>query len=106
MIRRSLSLVALLFAAFPAWAEPEAGYQVDRRDRREPSIILNTGGRTGTCDVLKFTPDGTELLGAGDDKVVTAYRVGEKGIDAQSVRYLRWPTWREQRGSIFAMDVS
>lgn len=104
MIR--LTLLALVFAAVPAWAQPDEGEQLDRRDRREPSIILNTGGRTGTCDVLKFTPDGTELLGAGDDKVVTGYRVGDKGIDEKSVRFLRWPSWREQRGSIFAMDVS
>ena len=31
--------------------------QADRRSRKEPDIFLNTGGRTGTLDVLTFTDD-------------------------------------------------
>src|SRR5437870_5752475 len=106
MVRRLLcSLILLAGAAPAAFAQPNDGEQLDRRDRREPAIVLNTGGRTGTRDGLKFTPDGKELLAAGDDKVVTEYSVTENGL-AGNPRLLRWPVWHEQRGSIFAMDIS
>jgi WD40 repeat protein len=103
MVRRWLCPLILLAAASTGFGQD--GEQLDRRDRREPAIVLNTGGRTGTCDVLKFTPDGKSVLAAGDDKVVTEYAVTADGREANP-RLLRWPVWREQRGSIFAMDVS
>src|SRR5262245_2235706 len=105
---RWLSLPALVLGQLGfALAQPVAFEDLDRRERREPSIILNTGGRTGTCDVLKFTPDGRYLLAAGDDKVVTVYPViEEKRLDSAGVKYLRWPAWREQRGALYAMDIS
>jgi WD40 repeat protein len=100
-----LSLASLYAVPAAVFGQP-GGDQLDRRDRREPAIVLNTGGRTGYCDVLKFTPDGKELLGAGDDKSVTIYPVTPRGLDQSKARFLHWPSWREQRGSIFAMDVS
>src|SRR5689334_4169849 len=38
--------------------------------RSTPGLVLATDGRTATCDVLAFTPDGSRLLAVGDDKVV------------------------------------
>lgn len=106
MVRRLICSLIFLAAAVPAgFSQPNEGEQLDRRDRREPTIVLNTGGRTGTCDVIKFTPDGHEILAAGDDKVVTGYPVTAAGL-GDKPRQFRWPLWREQRGSIFAMDVS
>src|SRR5436309_5932494 len=107
LVRRLLCPLIVLFIAVAAvFAQQGDGEQLDRRDRREPAIVLNTGGRTGTADVIKFSPDGKEVMAAGDDKVVTAYPVGSKGLDSKNVRSLRWPAWREQRGSIFAMAIS
>ena len=93
----------LLFSAVLAGT---ASGQHDRRDRREPALVLNTGGRTGYCDALKFSPDGQFLLAAGDDKVVSIWRHSDHGLDPASLQTLRWPIWREQRGSIYAMDIS
>ncbi|MCX7701817.1 MAG: hypothetical protein N2039_13145, partial [Gemmataceae bacterium] len=87
-------------------ARAEEPVQLDRRDRREPAIVLNTGGRTGTCDVITFSPDGQSVLAAGDDKVVTIIPVQKGKFNSQAVSYLRWPMWREQRGAIFALSVS
>lgn len=98
-LRSWLQTVALLamFAA-PAHA------QDDRRARREPGLVLETGGRTGACDVLTFTTDGKHLLAAGDDKVVHVWKVNGSNLEPEQV--LRWSTWREQRGSIYALALS
>jgi WD40 repeat protein len=80
--------------------------QNDRRDRRNPELILEPGGRTGTCDALAFTADGTHLLAVGDDKVVRIWRYQDGKLDPDSVRVLRWPAWREQRGAIYALALS
>jgi serine/threonine protein kinase/WD40 repeat protein len=71
-----------------------------------PGLVLNTGARTATCDQLTFTPDGSELLAAGDDKVVRIWKVGESRFIGHVSRTLRWPIYREQRGGIFAMALS
>lgn len=87
-------------APFALWA------QFDRRDRREPALVPNTGGRTAYCDVLTFTDDGKFLLATGDDKVVTTWRHGPSGLDPKPAQTLRWPSWREQRGAIYALALS
>lgn len=80
--------------------------QLDRRDRREPAIVLSTGGRTGTCDAIAFSPDGRAVLAVGDDKVVTVIPLQEEKLDNRDVTFLRWPLWREQRGAIYALGIS
>jgi WD40 repeat protein/uncharacterized caspase-like protein len=98
----------LLSVAFLAASQPAVAQQLDRRSRDEPDIAVESGGRVGTCDALRFSPDGRSLLAAGDDKVVRvwAYSPGE-GLDTRSdhMQTLRWPAWREQRGQIKAMAV-
>jgi WD40 repeat protein len=81
------------------------GEQKDRRGRGEPGLIVETGARMGTCDVLTFMPDGKELLAAGDDKVVRVWPVSPTGLDAANARTLRWTIWHEQRGNIYALAV-
>src|SRR5205823_8688905 len=72
-IRFSMKQLRAFLLALGAWtlpATPAALAQGDRRERAEPHLMLETGARMGTCDVVAFTPDGNHLLAAGDDKVV------------------------------------
>ncbi|MGL6095333.1 MAG: hypothetical protein ACRC7O_05980, partial [Fimbriiglobus sp.] len=93
-----LVLAALFLTAAPV--------EVERRDRQQPELVVEAGGRTATCDALAFAPDGKTLFAAGDDKVVQAWPVGPTGIDAAKMRTLRWPAWREYRGGIKTLAVS
>src|SRR5579884_1119300 len=91
-----LSLTVLSLPAVPA-----AGQQADRRDRYDPEIVLNTGGRTGACDALRFSRYGRTLLAAGDDKVVRVWNVAADGkLSDADPAVLRWGLWRERRGII------
>lgn len=80
--------------------------QDDRRERSDPQLILETGARSGTCDELMFTPDGKELVAAGDDKVVRIWSYENGRLNESSPRTLRWSIWRQQRGSIYALALS
>ncbi len=77
---------------------------VVRLARDEPEIASQVGGRTGACDALAFTPDGATLFAAGDDKVVHRWAVEPAGLRGQSP--IRWNTFREQRGVIYALAIS
>ena len=68
-------------------------------------MVLDTPGRTGACDVLRFTPDGKQLLAAGDDKVVRVWDCGAGGLTPAAVPVLRWSIFREHRGGIYALDL-
>jgi WD40 repeat protein len=94
-----------------ALAVQVAAAQTDRRDRQEPELILETGGRLGTCDQLQWTGDGSYLLATGDDKVVRQWRYSNgildtRDRDGKDLLPLRWSIWREMRGAIYAMAVS
>ena len=80
--------------------------QDSRRDREEPELVIESGGRTATCDAMQFSDDGAFLFAAGDDKVVRIWPNGEAGPDGSKMTTLRWPSWREQRGGIKALAVS
>src|SRR5438046_3900789 len=85
---------------------PPAPAQTARRQRSSPGLVLETGARHATCDVLTFTPDGARLLAVGDDKVVRSWTMqARRFADPRSVN-LRWPIYREQRGCIFALALS
>jgi len=77
-----------------------------RRGIQDPELILETGARTGACDVLLFTRDGKHLLACGDDKVVRQWSVTARGLDLANVRVLRWASHREIKGTIYAMALS
>jgi len=83
-----------------------ANAQADKRRYQEPGLILETGGPTGMTDVLQFTPDGKYLMAAGDDKVVRLWPFVNGQLQAGALRSLRWPIYRQQRGSIYAAAYS
>ena len=96
-------LLTLLSASFAADAVAQ---QFDRRSRDEPEIVVEAGGRVGTCDALLFSPDGKFLLAGGDDKVVRVWPYSAAGgLDTEKgkAQTLRWRAWREQRGGIKAV---
>jgi WD40 repeat protein len=78
---------------------------MDNLERTEPGLILETGGRTGSCDVLRFTRSGDTLIAAGDDKVVRLWPCAAGGLEPERGQTLRWSIWREQRGSIYALAL-
>src|ERR1700722_11684780 len=67
--------------------------QADRRDRQDPELMIESGGRMGTCDSMAFTPDGRYLLAAGDDKVVRVWSFEDGALKPAKVPVLRWPVW-------------
>jgi WD40 repeat protein len=124
----SSSLLRCLFAALVGVAAvPSPAEQIDRRDRLDPELIIESGGRMGTCDALAFTDDGKQLLAVGDDKVVRVWDFADGNLRAAgaaaggavrvrdfadgklrpgSPAVLRWSIWREQRGAIYALALS
>jgi WD40 repeat protein len=97
----ALSLLVAATALAPAG--------VPRADARLKDLgvemVLDTPGRTGACDVLRFTADGRQLLAAGDDKVVRVWDCGAGGLTPAAVPRLRWSIFREHRGGIYASDI-
>jgi WD40 repeat protein len=106
MYRWILSCLAVGLACSTAWAETPREQQSDRRDRMFPELVVESGGRRGTCDALAFTRDGKHLLAVGDDKVVRVWEYRDGRIDPQSMKTLRWSIWGPQRGAIYALAVS
>jgi WD40 repeat protein len=103
-MRPFFAVCAAVAAAFAAAAEPAP--PGSRRDREDPELIVESGGRMAMCDDLRFTRDGKQLLAVGDDKVVRVWQCRDGKLDGDSVRALRWGIWREQHGAIYALAVS
>lgn len=82
--------------------------QFDRRARDEPEVVIEAGGRVGTADVVRFTPDGSVLLAGGDDKVVRVWPYSASGLDAspERAKILRWRGWRDQLGGVKCISPS
>lgn len=78
--------------------------QFDRRQRNAPELVVEANGRMGACDVLMFGADGKHLFAAGDDKVVNIWKFAGQGLEPEKV--LRWKTWRERRGAIYAIALA
>lgn len=70
----------------------------------EPLLVVNTGGHSAPVRALAFTPDGTQLLSAGQDKVVHVWEVG--GGRPRLARTLRPLIWRAARGTLYAMALA
>ncbi len=86
--------------------------QIDRRDRAEPEIVLDHGGRVGFCDMMRWDKDGKFLFAGGDDKCVTVWPVDltakdgpQLRTDRTAMKTLRWPSWREKKGGIKNLAV-
>ena len=93
-------VVAAVLLGLPAGAAA----QLTRLANDEPEIRARTGGRLGACDVVRFSPDGQTLFAVGEDKVVHRWAVGPARLTPQAALY--WNTFRERRGSIYALAVS
>jgi WD40 repeat protein len=102
LIGQGVLMLAVLSVAWPARASDAESAR--REQRKEPGLVLNTGGRTAACDVLRFTPDGKSLLATGDDKVVRVWRFDGTSLDPEPP--LRWNSWREEHGAIYALALS
>jgi WD40 repeat protein len=83
-----------------------AAGQDRRRALKTPGIVIETGQPIAACYQLTFTRDGGRLLAAGADKVVRDWPFQDGRLDAQRDNVLRWATWREQRGTIYALALS
>jgi WD40 repeat protein len=101
-----LSCLVAVLVCTAAWAETPGVQQSDRRDRRFPQLVVESGGRRGTCDALAFTRDGKHLLAVGDDKVVRVWEYLDGRIDPQPLEPLRWSVWGPKRGAIYALAIS
>lgn len=95
-----LVAAAALVLGWPALAAA----QLTRLANDEPEVRARTGGRTGTCDVVRFSPDGNTLFAVGEDKVVHRWAVEPTRLTAAAP--LDWNTFRERRGSIYALALS
>jgi WD40 repeat protein len=98
-VRLTIGIFTVLVTAATALAQ-------DRRDRENPELIVESGGRIGSCDSLQFTKDGNYLLAVGDDKVVRIWPYRDGQLHKDGMQVLRWSVWREQRGAIFALALS
>ncbi len=108
---RSGNRVGLLAAACLVgltWGGAARGQNTEsRREYFTPGLVVETGARRGACDVLTFTRDGVHLLAVGDDKVVRVWRYTPgKGLEPADRPILRWRTWHESRGNIYALALS
>jgi WD40 repeat protein len=102
LLRVSFIPFVLLVLLSPLVAQNE----VARRDYATPGLALNAGGRTGACDALRFTADGSQLLAVGDDKLLRTWNVDADALRLADQRDLRWASWQEKRGHIFALALS
>src|SRR5262245_42686952 len=99
MMRPAFFFVTLLLCLGAPVAQAQAV-------RSTPGLVLATEGRTAACEGLLFTPDGSQLLACGHDKVVRRWLVEDAAFSSRKLPPLRWPTFREQRGVLFAMALS
>ena len=67
-----------------------------------PHLILDTGGHTALIKGLVFTPDGKQLVSAGEDKVI---RVWDRETGS-TVRTIRGQVGAGPEGRIYAMALS
>jgi len=103
-----LRYLLLTLATVSFDSNADAQLQFDRRSRDEPEIVVEAGGRVGTCDALLWSADGQSLLAGGDDKVVRVWPYGPNGLNTErgKAQVLRWRAWREQRGGVKAVAIS
>lgn len=108
MRRYSSAVIALSWLGLSApGALAQPAFKDIRLHTPSPELVVDTGARNAACDVVTFTPDGDYLLAVGDDKVVRVWPFSPKeGLQPDRVQSLRWSSFREQRGSIYALALN
>ena len=96
--RTSLLCLALAALAVPDIAAGQSG------DFDVPQVVLDPRGHQATPRALAFTPDGTQVLSAGLDKVVRVWEVADGR--PRLLRTLRPPIWRGPAGGINAIALA
>jgi WD40 repeat protein len=84
---------AALFAAGGVWTA--------RADER-PVLQLDTGGHMAKVQKIIFTPDGTQLVSASNDKVIRAW----EAATGKTLRTIRGEIAPGDTGKIYAMALS
>jgi WD40 repeat protein len=103
----SVLLHVVLGAGWLVLPAEATAQETNRRNiLKTPGLVLETGAPTAVTWALAFSGDGQHLLAAGDDHVVRDWPVTDKGLDTGKLNTLRWQTWREWRGAIYAMALS
>jgi WD40 repeat protein len=67
-----------------------------------PTLKLDPGGHMALISAITFTPDGRQLVSAGDDKVIRIWDVAQ----GRTIRTLRGETGLGDHGKIYAMALS
>jgi WD40 repeat protein len=112
--RRIGAINVVILALLSACSLARGQYDESRREPTTPGLVLNTGSRTSACDVLTFTNEGQFLFATGDDKVVRTWKFTPQGLETipdpappgSPQPVLRWASYRERRGNIYAAAVS
>jgi WD40 repeat protein len=100
-------VLAALTSGLPQPPPAHGGNEQSRREYFTPGLVVETGFRRGACDALLFTSDGKHLLAVGDDKVVRVWKFTPgQGLGPSELPLLRWRTWHESRGNIYALALS
>lgn len=96
----------LAFLGLILFVELAAGQQVERRTQiGVPSLVRLSDRPLSRINVMR--KHGNRLYVAGLDHCVYSYELdGDSNIDWNTVKKYRWPSWREERGEILAMDIN
>jgi len=76
--------------------------QMAAAQNREPLLMLETGGHLAPVWSLAFTPDGRQLISAGDDKVIRVWSLQK----AKTTRVIRANAGPGNNGKIYALALS
>src|SRR5437870_3548343 len=91
-----------MIAALCALASMTAGGGGARAQDGAPQLMLDTGGHMAVVRGLLFSPDGKQLVSAGDDKVIRVW----DWQAGKTVRTIRGETGSANEGKIFATALS
>ncbi len=79
--------------------------QAEVRNLTQPIPVVNTGGHSAPVRALIFAaPDGSQLLSAGQDKIVNIWNLGDTRPTLS--RTIRPRIWRGYAGAIYTMALS
>ena len=94
-------LVALIVGSVNTRAQAQS--QV-KKIYDEPILVYGYKDHTAPVRALLFSPDGSQMLSGGQDKVINVWNVkGSRGEWGQSIRP---PIWRSSNGQIYCMALS